>query len=342
MVSTALYPIVQSTTSGLRQWTVPTLLHHNASDEEKGIVIRAIYRQVLGNAHVMESERLETVESQFKQGHLSVREFVRQLAKSELYRSRFFDNCYRYRAIELNFKHLLGRAPDDFAEMRYHSTILDTQGFAADIDTYLDGDEYQTTFGESIVPYYRGHQTRPGQSMQEFTNFWQLLPSLSSSDKDLATNNKARLTQPLLAQVAMSQQPGRDARDILAEVFQSQRGTERKAFTPAGSSIPNQTLQQTVQAQAQQIDMLQQQLSALRPTANLGATVSGSWGSPECAAISASGLALGVREFSSLQQQAEAQTTQIAALQEQIAEAQRYSAIADYRLNKWRSRVFNR
>jgi phycoerythrin-associated linker protein len=342
MASRALYPIVQSTTSGLRQWTVPTLLHHNASDEEKEVVIRAIYRQVLGNAHVMESERLGTIESQFKQGNLSVREFVRQLAKSQLYRSRFFDNCYRYRAIELNFKHLLGRAPDDFAEMRYHSTILDTQGFAADIDTYLDSDEYQAAFGESIVPYYRGHQTRPGQSMLEFTNFWQLLPSASSSDKDLATNNKARLTQPLLAQVAVSQRQGRDASDILAEIFQSQRTTESKAFTPAGSSIPIQTLPQMVQAQAQQIATLQQQLAALRPTANIGAAVSGSWGSAERTATSASWPLLGVHELSSLQQQAEAQTAQIAALQEQIAEAQRYSMIADYRLNKWRSRVFNR
>jgi phycoerythrin-associated linker protein len=44
-------------------------------------------------------------ESQLKQGIIDVREFVRQLAKLELYRSRFFDNVYRYRAIELNFKH---------------------------------------------------------------------------------------------------------------------------------------------------------------------------------------------------------------------------------------------
>jgi hypothetical protein len=91
-------------------------------------IIRAVYRQVLGNAHVMESERLTVPESQFKQGRLSVREFVRQVAKSELYRSRFFDNCYRYRAIELNFKHLLGRAPATFDEMREHSAILDQAG----------------------------------------------------------------------------------------------------------------------------------------------------------------------------------------------------------------------
>ncbi|MEH2199213.1 phycobilisome rod-core linker polypeptide [Nostoc sp.] len=88
------------------------------SAEELEALITVIYRQVLGNAYVMESERLTVPESQFKRGEISVREFVRLVAKSELYRSRFFSNCPRYRAIELNFRHLLGRAPIDLEEMR--------------------------------------------------------------------------------------------------------------------------------------------------------------------------------------------------------------------------------
>jgi phycoerythrin-associated linker protein len=75
-------------------------------------IIKATYRQVLGNAYVMESERLTVPESQFKRGELSVREFVRAIAKSDLYRSRFFESVPRYRATELNFRHFLGRAPN--------------------------------------------------------------------------------------------------------------------------------------------------------------------------------------------------------------------------------------
>ena len=149
------------------------------SQEDVETIIRAIYRQVLGNAHIMESERLVVSESKLKLGNISVREFVRELAKSELYRSRFFDNCYRYRAMELNFKHLLGRAPDNFAEMRYHSNVLDEGGFEADIDAYIDSDEYQNAFGENIVPYYRGYKTQNGQSMLGFTNMFQLLRLLA-------------------------------------------------------------------------------------------------------------------------------------------------------------------
>ncbi len=121
------------------------------SEEEVETIIQAVYRQVLGNAYVMESERLTVPESQFKLGTFSVREFVRAVAKSDLYRSRFFTSCARYRAIELNFRHLLGRPPLDLEEMRLHSTILDTKGFEAEIDSYIDSDEYQNTFGENFV-----------------------------------------------------------------------------------------------------------------------------------------------------------------------------------------------
>lgn len=151
------------------------------SDEDKETIIRAVYRQVLGNAYVMESERLTVAESQFKLGQLSVREFVRGVAKSDLYCSRFFTSCARYRAIELNFRHLLGRPPLDLEEMRGHSTTLDTKGFEADIDTYIDSDEYQSTFGENLVPYIRGYKTEACTSMVQFTHTFQLVRGASSS-----------------------------------------------------------------------------------------------------------------------------------------------------------------
>lgn len=151
------------------------------SEEEAETLLRAVYRQVLGNAYVMESERLTVPESQFKRGELSVREFVRAVAKSDLYRSRFFTSCARYRAIELNFRHLLGRPPYDLEEMRMHSTILDTKGFEADINSYLDSDEYHNTFGQNIVPYIRGYKTEACTSMVQFTHTFQLVRGASSS-----------------------------------------------------------------------------------------------------------------------------------------------------------------
>jgi phycoerythrin-associated linker protein len=151
------------------------------SGEEAETIIRSVYRQVLGNAYVMESERLTVPESQFKLGQFSVREFVRAVAKSDLYQSRFFTSCARYRAIELNFRHLLGRTPRDLEEMRMHSTILDTQGYDAEIDSYLDSDEYNNTFGENFVPYIRGYKTEACETMVQFTHNFQMVRGASSS-----------------------------------------------------------------------------------------------------------------------------------------------------------------
>ncbi|MEM8637221.1 MAG: phycobilisome linker polypeptide [Cyanobacteria bacterium P01_G01_bin.54] len=173
------------------------------SDDDAEITVNAVYRQVLGNAYVMESERLAVAESQFKLGELSVREFVRYVAKSELYQSRFFDSCPRYRAIELNFKHLLGRAPDGFSEMKAHSAILDTEGFGAEIDSYIDSDEYMTFFGEDTVPFHTGYKTQPGRSMVEFTHMFKLLRGSSSSDFKGSLSGK----KPVLNKLVINENP---------------------------------------------------------------------------------------------------------------------------------------
>jgi len=324
--------------------TEPVELSPGFSDSEAEVVIRTAYRQILGNAHVMESERLTVAESQLKHGELSVREFVRQLAKSELYRSRFFDNCYRYRSIELNFKHLLGRAPDNFDQMRDHSAVLDREGFEADIDTYLDSDEYQTAFGEHTVPYYRGYLTQPGQSLLEFTNMFQLLRSASSSDKDLATNNKPQLTRALIQNSPYGQLKTRDVSEILAEVFRPKYVQSSQSsvsdilsglFQPhSGSSPATQAMQQELQEQKLAIAALKQKLSDLRPFASVGANLIKSDWQPSLPAVSD-------ETVGSFQQQIDAQVAEIAGLQAQVADARRYASVGEARLNKWRSRVFN-
>ncbi|MBG1240177.1 phycobilisome rod-core linker polypeptide [Nostoc sp. NZL] len=315
--------------------TEPIELWANASIDDIEIVIRAVYRQVLGNAYIMESERLIVPESQLKQEIIDVREFVRQVAKSELYRSRFFDNVYRYRAIELNFKHLLGRAPDDYSETIHHSNILDEKGFEADIDSYLDSDEYLDAFGDNIVPYYRGYKTQTGKKILEFSNMLQLLRSNSSSDKNLVTNNKPQLVRSLITNTPYGQLKPTDVSAIFAEIFKPKPETAAPFHTFfAVPTAAEQDLRQKVQEQDSQIATLQQQLADLRPFASIGATkFSSSW--------QTSSYVSSTDEYTSLQQQADAQAKQIAGLQEQVADARRSATIGEARLNKWRSRVFN-
>jgi phycoerythrin-associated linker protein len=66
--------------------------------------------------------------------------------------------------------------------MKAHSAILDEGGWEAEIDSYLDSDEYQEAYGENFVPFYRGYKSRPGQTMVEFTHMFALARGASSSD----------------------------------------------------------------------------------------------------------------------------------------------------------------
>jgi phycoerythrin-associated linker protein len=176
----------------------------NATENDKAALIRAVYKQVLGNQYVMASERLEGPESLFRRGYLSIREFVRQVAKSGLYKGKFFENCNAYRFIELNFKHLLGRAPQNKAEMLHHFTILQEQGFDAEIDSYLDSAEYQERFGEEVVPYLHGWDYSAGQQGLQFSYMLQLARGVGASVRGDALKTQSRLNPSVHAEKPMA------------------------------------------------------------------------------------------------------------------------------------------
>ncbi|MEQ8535859.1 MAG: phycobilisome linker polypeptide [Coleofasciculus sp. D1-CHI-01] len=160
-------------------------------------VIRAVYRQLLGNDYLMASERLTSAESLLRNGYINVREFVRCVAKSELYKTKFFYGNFQTRVIELNYKHLLGRAPYDESEVIYHLDLYETQGYDADIDSYIDSEEYQENFGDYIVPYYRGFETQRGQKTVGFTRMFQLYRGYANSDRAQLAGSESRLATDL-------------------------------------------------------------------------------------------------------------------------------------------------
>jgi phycocyanin-associated rod linker protein len=133
----------------------PVELRSNATLGDIEAVIQAAYQQVLGNPHLLKSERLVVSELLLRDRKITVQEFVRQIAKSDLYKQKFFYSSFQSRTIELNFKHILGRAPYDQAEITDHMNRYQHEGYEADIDSYIDSAEYQSSFGENTVPYYR-------------------------------------------------------------------------------------------------------------------------------------------------------------------------------------------
>ncbi|NET51463.1 MAG: photosystem I reaction center subunit XII, partial [Merismopedia sp. SIO2A8] len=184
-------------------------LRPNWTQADAQAVIVASYRQVMGNEHLMLRERLTSAESLLRQGQISVRDFVRFIAQSELYREKFFYPNSQTRLIELNYKHLLGRAPYDESEIAFHVDLYNSQGYEAEINSYIDSVEYQENFGENIVPYYRGFATQKGQKTVGFNRLFQLYRGYANSDR--AQNQKqARLTWEVARNLTSSiNQPGR-------------------------------------------------------------------------------------------------------------------------------------
>ncbi|MCU0536257.1 MAG: phycobilisome rod-core linker polypeptide [Hydrococcus sp. Prado102] len=354
MIGNYISPVIGKASQlgvGLYEDTKPLKLKWGASLEDLDNIIRAVYRQVLGNAYVMESERLIVAESRLTNGEISLREFVRQIARSQLYSSRFFENCPRYRAIELNFKHLLGRAPESYEEMSYHSQILDRGGYTAEIDSYIDSDEYINTFGEYTVPYYRGYKTQTGKNIVGFTHLFQLLRGASSSDKNLTTGNRSRLNRSVITNQPNNVIPPSgvgsygamtDVNKLLAEVLKPKapiQSTPEIAIESTYQTVVYQDLQNQYDEQEKILAQLRSQLAQLSSLASIGISQLSKWqsttpGTSEIAIHSPSEIQ------PSLQQSVEQQKNAIAQLETKVAELRLYAAIGEAKLNKWRSRVF--
>ncbi len=175
----------------------PLELRPNWTQDDAQAVIKAVYRQVLGNDYIMQSERLTATESLLCNGSLTVREFVRAVAKSELYKTKFFYDNFQTRVIELNLKHLLGRAAYDESEVIYHLDLYQNKGYEADIDDYIDSAEYEASFGDNIVPYYIGFATQPSQKIVGFTRMFQLYRGYANSDRAQVAGTASRLAKDL-------------------------------------------------------------------------------------------------------------------------------------------------
>ncbi|MBD3883425.1 phycobilisome linker polypeptide [Phormidium tenue FACHB-886] len=181
----------------------PVELRPNFTEDDLQAAIWATYRQVLGNDHLMSSERLVSAESLLRQGQITLRDFVRTIALSDLYRAKFFHSSSQIRFIELNYKHLLGRAPYDESEIAAHVDLYNTQGYEAEINSYIDSPEYRESFGDWIVPHYRGFATQAGQKTVGFNRMFRLYRGYANSDRAQFGSNRARLTQEVARNVAM-------------------------------------------------------------------------------------------------------------------------------------------
>jgi phycoerythrin-associated linker protein len=126
----------------------------HSSIEERQTALYAIYQQVLERQpYTHERKKLAKAEKDFLSDKIGVRRFLKELGHSQVYLDSFYHNASNMKFLECCFKHFLGRAPLDQAEIQYYCDILMHKGVAEMITAILDAEEYRKVFGCFTVPY---------------------------------------------------------------------------------------------------------------------------------------------------------------------------------------------
>ncbi len=135
------------------------------SSNEKQLVIKACYRQIFQrDIRKAYGINFQDLESQVSTGQLSIKEFIRSLGKTAIYKKEFHQNYVNTRVIELSCRHFLGRGLSSIEEFQRYFGILSNVGINGLIDSLINSQEYSDYFGEETVPYLRSLGEEPQES----------------------------------------------------------------------------------------------------------------------------------------------------------------------------------
>jgi phycobilisome rod-core linker protein len=130
-------------------------LDQGCSQADIDALIVAAYRQVFHEQQMLRSNRQTLLESQLRGGLISVKDFVRGLATSNVFRTWNYEVNNNYRFVELCVQRLLGRNVYDDKETLAWSIVLATKGLEGLVDALMGSEEYAANFGDRTVPYQR-------------------------------------------------------------------------------------------------------------------------------------------------------------------------------------------
>jgi phycobilisome rod-core linker protein len=125
------------------------------SSVDMDVLITAAYRQIFNEQQMTVSSRQKSLESQLRTGQITVRDFIRGLAISDVFRTRNYDTNNNYRFVQMCLQRILGREVYGDREKLAWSTVLATKGLKGFIDDLLNSQEYISNFGDNTVPFQR-------------------------------------------------------------------------------------------------------------------------------------------------------------------------------------------
>lgn len=153
-------------------------------------LVREAYRQVFNEQLLLRFNRQVTLETRLANGSITVRDFIRELVKSERFYTLVVGVNDNYRLVEICLKRLLGRAPYNQEEKIAWSVKIGTLGFHGFVDALLDSDEYIQAFGDNIVPYQRKRmEQRPFTFLPRYGEDYREIAGTAKTDWRIALEN---------------------------------------------------------------------------------------------------------------------------------------------------------
>ncbi|MCP9917383.1 phycobilisome rod-core linker polypeptide [Cyanobium sp. ATX 6F1] len=139
-------------------------LDTSVSRDDLRSVIESAYRQIF--FHAFKVDRDSNLESQLRDGQITVRDFIRSLTLSDTFTRSFYNLNNNYRVTRHLVEKLLGRPVHSQAEEIAWAAVIMTKGVKGAVDDILDSDEYLENFGFNTVPFQR-HRVVGARSLGE-------------------------------------------------------------------------------------------------------------------------------------------------------------------------------
>lgn len=125
------------------------------SSAEMDELIWAAYRQIFSEHQILSSTRQKFLESQLRNGQITVRDFIRGLLLSDPFRRLNYDTNSNYRFVQICVQRVLGRDIYNEREKIAWSIVVAQKGIQGFVDALLSSDEYLDSYGFDTVPYQR-------------------------------------------------------------------------------------------------------------------------------------------------------------------------------------------
>ncbi len=154
--------------------------------EDRAAQIEQAYRQIF--FHAMKCDRDVNLESQFRDGSITTRDFIRGLLLSRRFQEGYVSCSTNYRLVDQVVGRALGREVHGQSERISWSILIAEKGFASFVDAVLDSDEYLNAFGYDDVPNQRS-RVIPGASTGVMP-IYQQFPRYGSDWRDQQWNQK--------------------------------------------------------------------------------------------------------------------------------------------------------